>query len=225
MPISYRYYRCEDAPVLGLEDSVRSQAQLAIDGWHGEAESSLTYVGRSDHADFEKYDCLHQVDRQVDAVFKDHDVKQLLFNVRFTAYYNRDEKYFLVQTGKKEARGFFSRLEKSGLNAEPGSLDLDLVSQLGPTTGGWFGNLKIDKVSSAGIFGSDEIVGSDEWSHYADVGVISALNMKLPSDAGVPQSVMVTKDRLVLLMQDLGENTNLHFVSKLNAEFDGFETV
>lgn len=220
MPISYRYFSTNGMQKLGVGERVQSQTQLAIDGWHGEAESYLQYVGKSEHQDFEKYDCLHQIDKQVDAVYRDDEVRQLLFNVRFTAYFNRGKNYFLVQTGKKEALGFFGRLEGSALSTEPGKLDLSRASDLGATTGGWFGNLRIDDVSSAGIFGSDEIVGSEEWSHYANVGVISALNMRLHNDAGVPQSVMVTKDRLVLLMQDLGEVTNLHFVSQLNDRFD-----
>lgn len=220
MPISYRYFSCEDGPRLKIGEVLESQVQLAIAGFDHEAESTMTYKGQSDHPDFETYDCLHQIDREVDAVFQTQPVSQLLFNVRFTAYFNRSKSYFLVQVGKREARGFFDRMAKVGLDAEPGKLRLDDVSRLGPTTGGWFANLKIEKVTSAGIFGSDEIVDSDEWSRYADVGKISALHMKLPNDAGVPQSVMVTKDRLVLLMQDLGENTNLHFVSKLNETFD-----
>ncbi len=220
MPISYRYFSSAEGPSLEIGESLRSQVQLAIAGFDHEAESVITYAGKSDHPEFEKYDCLHQIEREVDAVFQTQPVSQLLFNVRFTAYFNRAKSYFLVQVGKKEARGFFDRLDKVGLTAEPGKLKLDDVSRLGPTTGGWFANLKIEKVTSAGIFGSDEIVDSDEWSRYADVGKISALHMKLPNDAGIPQSVMVTKDRLVLLMQDLGENTNLHFVSKLNETFD-----
>jgi hypothetical protein len=225
MPISFRYFRCGDLPELELDQEISSVTQLAIPTWDPEAHSTLHYLGLSTHHDFERYECIHQSEREVDALYREQEIRVLLFNLRFTAYYNRLAQYFLLQAGKRESRDFFLRLQTASpaIHAKAGKLNLALIQNLGDTTGGWFGNLKIENVSSAGIFGTDEIVGSNEWARYSNVGEISALNMRLASRSGITRSVQVTRDRLVLLMQGTDERDNLDFVAHLNELFDSVQ--
>jgi hypothetical protein len=133
--------------------------------------------------------------------------------------------YFLTVTNKRESKGFFERLTRAAppVNALPGTLDLAAVQHLGHTTGGYFADLKINEVSTAGIWGTADIVDSDEWGRYSEVGDISALYMRVASRAGTERSVQVTKDRLVLLMQHMSERDNLDFVAHLNELFDNLD--
>lgn len=225
MPLSYRHYACEDVPDLEIDGQVRSMAQLALPWGTEQAHSALRYLGVSEHSDFLRYECIHQTDKEIDAQYRDEHIRRLVFNVRFTAYYNRTGKYFLVQTGKSIARDYFARMAGAtpGIEAKAGRLDLDRVQDMGHTTGAWFGKLKIDRVTSAAIFGTEEIVQSDEWARYSEVGVISALHMHVQDRAGVSRAVMVTKDRLVLVMQQGNERDNLELVAYLNELFDDIE--
>jgi hypothetical protein len=223
MPTSYRYYSCADMPKLSVGEELKSETQLALPWGTEQAHSSLRYLGLSEHSDFDRYEAVHQSDSEVDAVYNHEPVRRLVFNLRFPAYYNRKRGYFLVQAGKKESREFFRRLEKADLHAAPGKLDLSEIQNLGSTTGAWFAKLKIAQVSSAAIFGTEAIVESDEWTRYANVGVISALHMHVANEAGVSRAVMVTRDRLVLVMQTGNESDNLDLVEHLNELFEPLE--
>ena len=223
MPFSYRYFNCPDMPIMGLSEEIRSTAQLGLPWGDDEPFSLIRYLGLSEHSDFHRYECIHQVDREVDAVYNHNEIRRLLFNERSQLITTAIKAIFFIQAGKKESRDFFIRMSAASppIIAERGKLDLGLVQSLGHTTGGWFAQLKIENVSTAGIFGTTDIVDSDEWSRYSDVGEISALNMRAASRAGIERSVMVTRDRLVLVMQGQDERDNLDFVAHLNEMFEG----
>jgi hypothetical protein len=206
-----------------VDDVIASQAQLAMPWGDATAHSKLTYQGTADDDRFERYFAEHHIDREVDAIFQQESVRRLIYVVRFHLYYFRDRDYFVVQTNKAVAKGYFDRLGKADtpVHAEAGKVDLSQAqAKLGATTGGWFGKLKIADVSTAAIFGTESVTSSDEWEHYNAVGELSALNMKVQDAAGVQHPVMLTRDRLILLMKDFGERDNLTFVAELNAMID-----
>lgn len=160
----------------------------------------------------------HQIEREIDAIYNQQRMHELIEVMQFTAYYNRNKNYFLVAAGKQESKSLFDRLARSSppINTVPGRVDLNKLSEMGPTTGGWFGNLKVQEVSSAALFGTEMVVESPEWARNSKVGKISALNMRIADSLGSTRAVMVTQDRLVLLMKDYGENQNLMFVAYVN---------
>jgi hypothetical protein len=171
---------------------------------------------------FERYEVLHQVERDIDAFYDQRPVKRLLVNGRFAAFYNRSGGYFLINSRRSDARGVFDRLAKEhpGAAASYDEIDLTQVLGLGSTTGAYFGNLRIEKVRSAAVFGTTTIVESDEWEHYAERGELSAVYMRVFEDDGGVRAVQLLRDRGVVLMKDLGERLNLAFVAALQASID-----
>lgn len=222
MPFSYRYYACDDMPDLGIGDSITHQAQASIPGFDHEAHSTLTYARRADHPDFQRFDCVHQEQRTVDAIFEQREVHRAIFNERFNAFYNSDQHYFVVQNDRSKSKAFFDRLSRARpqpINAMPGQLDLHAVMKLGQTTGGWFANVRLTGVQSAGLFGHEDIGSSDEWARYSAEADMSAVYVKVESRAGAITPVMITKDRAVIVQRDGGEKDNLDLVAHLNEVF------
>jgi len=98
----------------------------------------------------------------------------------------------------------FKRLSKASppILAEPQDVDLQKLQEIGRTTGGWFGKLKIADVRTAGIFGTTAVVASEEWGRYADLGVISALHIHVIGPADSIKPIMLMHDRGVVLMRN-----------------------
>lgn len=218
MPFSYRYFKCEDLPELGIGDSITHQAQESIPGFNHEAHSVLTYARRADHADFERYECVHQEQRNVDAIFGQEHVSHAIFNERFDAFYSRSGSYFVVLNDRKKSKPFFDRLSRATppVGAVPGQLDLHEVMKLGNTTGGWFSDVRISGVQSAGLFGSDDIGDSGEWARYSSEADMTAVYIRVSSRAGAVKPVMITRERAIVIQKDEGEKDNLDLVAFLN---------
>lgn len=222
MPISYRYFSCEDMPDLNVGEFITHQAQQSIPGFDHEAHSTLTYMRQSDHSDFRRFECVHQEQRDIDAIFEQREVHRAIFNERFSAFYNPDGRYFLVQNDSKKSKPFFERLSHARphpIHAVPGQLNLHEVMKLGQTTGGWFANVRLSGVQSAGLFGHDDIGSSEEWARYSSEADMSAVYISVTSRAGGITPVMVTKDRTVVVQRDGGEKDNLDIVAYLNEVF------
>jgi hypothetical protein len=221
MPISYRYFSCDNVPELDVGDSITHEAQASIAPFNHDPHSSLRYLGIAAQSDFRRYECTHQDVRNVDGIVNQQEVRSMIFNERFGAYYNAERSYFVVQADKRRSLAYFDRLERADppIVAKPAKLDLARVVELGHTTGGWFSNVKLSGVKTAGLFGSEDIVDSVEWERYSAEANMSALYLRIESRAGAIKTVMVTKDRVILVMKDEGERDNLDFVAQLNDAF------
>jgi hypothetical protein len=222
MTVPFMFVRSVDFPTLTLGQSVATQVQAAMSWGNATAESSLTFQGLADDPRFERYDVLHQVERDVDAFFRDQQVNRLLLNRRFKAYLNRTEGYWLVSSRQDEARGVFERLRKhhGSVQATMEETDLSRLLNLGSTTGAYFGKLQIDKVRTAAVFGSTTIVESEEWERYAELGELKVLYMRVRGDDGETRSLTLMRNRGVVMMRDQGERLNLGFVASLQASID-----
>lgn len=203
--------------MLELGDNLSSKVQTSLPWGDPTAESSATYLGLAENPSFERYEVLHQIERDVDAYYNQQPVKRLLENRRFHAYLHREGGYWLISTRRRDARGVFERLahdhESVVVNDE--QIDLRTITSLGSTTGAYFGNLRIDKVRTAAVFGSTTVVESEEWGHYSELGELSVVYMRVMADDGETRTLMVMRDRGVNLMKDTGERLNLAFVADL----------
>lgn len=222
MPIPLRYVTCDDFPEVAVHDSISTAVHLALPWGDATAATSLTYLGPADDAQFERYEVLHQVERDIDAFYNQQLVKRILENRRFYAFYNRADKYFLVGAARKDALGVFERLTKlvPPIHARSDDIDLRKVLALGKTTGGYFGKLRIAKVRSAAVFGSTTVVESEEWDHYATLGELTVVYMQVMADEGDTRTLMLMPDRSVLLMKDSGDKFNLGFVADMQVDIN-----
>lgn len=117
----------------------------------------------------------------------------------------------------------FERLKKATppITATVEPIDLGrLTTDLGTTTGAWFGKLRIADVNTAALFGPTGVLESDEWERYQEAGEIASVYMKVEGTDGAVQSIQLTRDRIVVLGVDEGEGANLDFVANLQAEID-----
>lgn len=213
---------CEDFPQLDLNDSISNKVQTALPWGDETTETSIAYLGAAEDSAFERYVVLHQVEREMDAFFNQQAVRRLIENRRFPAYYFRDRGYFLVGARDRDTSGMFDRLATGDVpvHATKEEIDLTTVMALGKTTGAYFGNLRIDKVRTAAVFGTTTVVESEEWSHYAELGDLKVIYMRMMADDGEVRVVQLLRDRSVVLMKNDTERADLCFVRELQASID-----
>jgi hypothetical protein len=223
LAVPYQYLRSDEFPELELGDSISSKVQTSLPWGDPTAESSVTYLGLADNPAFERYEVLHQVERDVDAYVNQQPVRRLLENRRFHAFLHRERSYWLISTKRRDAQGVFERLARDhdSVAVSNEQIDLRTISSLGSTTGAYFGNLRIDKVRTAAVFGSTTVVESEEWEHYSELGELSVVYMRVMADDGETRTLMVMRDRGVNLMRDTGERLNLAFVAALQDSIAG----
>jgi hypothetical protein len=224
MAKAYHYFRVEDLPELDVGKSLTSEHQLALPGNVGDntASTTLERLGLAEDDVFDKYLVTHQVERDVNAIYNHKPMRRYLEIREFAAFHHHTAGYLLVESAKEDARGAFRRLKKSQppVKTSNATIDLARLERMGETTGGWFGKLKIADVHAAGLFGTSLVSESEEWKRYADDGELNALLMKVVDDGGGVRSLMVTRDRLILLYRDDGEAENLRYVRYLQDTID-----
>jgi hypothetical protein len=223
MPSSYRYLRAPHLPVFSVGHTVSSQTQLAMPWGDETAHTVLTYLGRAAANEFERYFVEQQVERDIDAIYNQQPLKRLIEIRKFSAFYHREARYFLVRADKRDTRIMFKRLSQTSppIAAESQDVDLEKLQEIGRTTGGWFGKLKIADVRTAAIFGSATVVGSEDWSRYSDLGVLSALYIQVTAPDETVRPVMLTHDRGIVLMREQDERSDLEFIAHIQATIDG----
>ena len=222
MTIPFMYLECSDLREMELGGVVSTSVQTALPWGNESAETSLTFQGVADDPRFERYEILYQVVDDVDVIVNQENVRRLLENRRFHAFYNRQQGYFLVQTNRRDARNAFVRLAAASppLAADHHEINLLDVLQVGEPTGAHFGNLKIAKVRAAAVFGSTTVVDSEEWNHYAELGELSIVYMLASTQGGDERALQLLKDRSVVLMKHVNERQDLQFVAELQESLD-----
>lgn len=224
MTTPYQYMTSPDLPQFALDQKVHSETQLAMPWGDESAHTTLTYLGLAEGEQFERFSIEHQVDAEIDAIYNRESIRSIIFVRRFFAFYKRDKSYFLVDTNKKDAREAFRRLGKanpSPVTATPEEMALERLLELGRTTGGWFAKLKIADVRSAAVFGTETVVESEEWARYLEAGELASIYAHVPDRNGIARSVMLGRDRFVMIMKDMGEGANLDFAAFIQEQIDG----
>jgi len=145
MPQPYAYFDCADFPELSPGAKMTSTVQLHMPWADEEATTTLTAVGII--GVFERHDVVHQTLQDIDAIYKGQALRRLIVNVRFRLYFNRHEKYLVLQTDKRTARDALRRITDSRLAIQTNAGEVDLqrfaaAAVSAKTTGGWFANYK-----------------------------------------------------------------------------------
>lgn len=222
MSTVFHYFTLKSIPQLSIGQKVESKRQLALPVSDNAPCTTLERLGQAEDDAFDKYFIVHQVEQQVDGIYQQQPMHRFLENKRFPLFVHRQAGYLLAETSKPYARGALRRLEeaKHPLEADTQEIDLGSLQDLGSTTGGWFGELRIADVSAAGLFGSSTVSESAEWQRYLEEGKLNALLMKLIDEGGAVKSFMVTRERVVVLHRDEGEAENLRYARYLQETID-----
>ena len=59
------------------------------------------------------------------------------------------------------------------------------------------------------------MVTSEEWSRYSDLGEVSAIYMHVDDPETGVRTILVTKERRVVLMQEASESEDLEFIRRM----------
>lgn len=225
MVVSYFYLAIDEFPDLSIGKSIASETQLALPGTEGDAtaHTTFTYKGEADDPQFDRYLVEHQYVKDTHAIFKGQTLRKLIFVTEFHVFTRREEGYLLAQTNKAVARAAFGRLDKAGIQTHEEQISLSWAQQVGDTTGGWFGNLQMQNVNAAALFG-EGVMESEDWERYEELGDLSAVNVRIanPSDQSV-RTVMLTRNRGVILFQDHGDGDNLKFAAELQRSLSAIQ--
>lgn len=225
MARSFTYCKMDNFPTLELGQQVDTGGQATFEDYPFRgAHSEVTYLGSSEHNAFSKYKVMHETQKTYRHRF-DGDIRNTIIAISEFHLFQHRDGYFMVDTNQKEIRELADRLQQ----AYPEALLLlrfrivDLralhenITRVGADTsviGGYFHQLKVDRVSSATIFGH-EVGESPLWGEFEMKGELGGLilNFEFYGDL---TSAMITRTGGIVLYSTFEEHLALELVENIN---------
>jgi hypothetical protein len=226
MAKSYTFCRFEGFPAFKMGESIDTGGQsdafedIPIRGAH----SKITFLGSSDNELFTKYKVVHETKREY-RYRVGADIRNSLIAIDEFYLFRHKDGYFMANTNQREIRELYDRLSQSGLGLlillKFRSVNLrDLhenIARQGTSTevgGGYFHQLKLDRVSSVNIFGHD--VGQSPWWEEFEVkGELGGLLLNFDF-YNEPTTAMITASGSIVVYSSYAENLSLELVDNLN---------
>jgi hypothetical protein len=227
----YQYYEIDGIPTLHVGGKIEICSQLGLPGVASSTACTIvTYSGKSDHKDFNKYFVEHDAIRS-NIVWRGDigDLRRggLIEVVEFHMYQHKQDGYFFTDTNHPNIQEMCRRLltQFSGLTVRIRNVDLlstkeELQSRVSM---GYFGNLNIEQVSAASIFGPD-VGESDMWGYLTEHGKLNAMTLDFKY-FGEMQSVMVHRLGGIMPYHSFGENATLDIVDEVKRLIEPLSTV
>jgi hypothetical protein len=222
---SFHYFRIENFPKLELGQQVRSGGQAVFEDYpiRG-AHSEITYLGVSEYDAFTKYKVIHET-KKTYRHRVDGDIRNTLIAVSEFHLFRHRNGYFMADTNAKEVRELANRLGQAYPESllllmfrtvDLRSLHEDILRVDADTSviGGFFHQLRVDRVSSATIFGH-EVGESPLWDEFETKGELGGLMLNFEF-YGDLTSAMITKSGGIVLYSAFGESLALELVENLN---------
>jgi len=219
----------ENFPTLEVGQQVNSGGQAVFEDYPVRgAHSEITYLGSSEHNAFAKYKVIHETQKTYRHRFGS-DIRNTLIAISEFHLFRHRDGYFMVDTNQKEIRELADRLgqafPESLLLLEFRVVDLhslhENIAQVGADTsviGGFFRQLKVDRVSSATIFGH-EVGESPLWDEFEMKGELGGLILNFVF-YGEPTSAMITRSGGIVVYSAFGESLALELVDDINRVID-----
>lgn len=225
MARAFNYCKIENLPTFEVGQQVDTGGQLALQDYpiRG-AHSEIKYLGASEFDSFVKYKVTHETQRpyryRVDA-----DIRNTLIAISEFHLFHHKDGYFMIDTSQKEIRELVSRLRETYadllLLAKFRIIDLhslhENITSIGADTsviGGYFHQLKVDRVSSATIFGH-EVGESPLWDEFETKGELGGLMLSFEFYKE-PVSAMITKSGGIVIYSAFEEGLALELVDNIN---------
>lgn len=215
-PVSFGLFQVDGLNANGIATA----QQTAILGADDEPATRVEYDGTWQHGIYQKFNVTHESRLHLEGRYHNEPINEVIQTHRFTLYKHVDSSLVVARGNKKLVREALHRLQRqttSGFAYRTESLDLVALAPhvAAPIAGGWFGQLKIHKVNTVGIFGAD-VADSEEWERYEQSGTLQALIIEVEYN-DEPMQLMVTREAIVVLYRDLGEIANLAFLDQIRA--------
>jgi hypothetical protein len=231
MPRVYNWFSVENLPSLEVGAKIDTGGEFALDEFSSKrAYSRVKFLGDSANDYFEKYFVEHETYRHIKHRF-DAEIRDILIVIDTFDIYKHKSGYYLVDTNLKNLRELAARLKST----YPDTLmlfKLRTINLLGlkeeiannasnaEIWGGFFRDLKINRVSAASIFGHD-VGDSDLWEELSAKGQLSGVWINFEF-YGEFTSVMVTKHGGIVTFTSYDEKVTLELVDGINKLIEPF---
>jgi len=219
MPRGYKYYEIQNLPVLSVGQVFTTSHQEVLEVAEVEtpAHSTLRFIGNSDHPLYEKYFVQHERERNKKVRIGTAIRNRIIEIEEFHLFVPKDRSYVFAGTKETYCDEFFTRLRSSYREFEFRGLRINLAKLRAElemsVRGGWFKNLTIADVRTAGIFGS-KVSESDDWSRYEQSGILSALTLELEMQ-GIQYNFQLLRDGGTVLYDPLSERDCVEFLQNI----------
>lgn len=199
------------------EEGLKTSRQIPLPGMNGDETAHTTFkkLGISENEAFEKYKIEHEDVESVEGRLWGKKLSSYIRIYTIFAHYKRDENILIVSGKKKIWWRAYERLHTTYsdlFEAEKPEIDLSILRKAleSKVIGGYFNELEIANVRAASIFGSN-VEESEEWERYEGAGELSALLISV-NYKGLPRSIMLTRERVVVLYSLPNELDDLEFL-------------
>lgn len=221
MPKAYNYCKIENFPNLNINEKVESGGLLQnLSEAEKTVHSKVTFLGSSEFESFKKYKVHHETEKlirhRVGADILDRVIVLSEFHL-----FRHTSGYFVADTNLTELRELVGRLSDITPMIILKFREVNLVNLLSGLTqgsvdvgGGFFSNLKVDKVKSASIFGH-EVAESNLWDEFEQKGTLGGVLLTMFL-YGSPISLIITKRGGIVFYSTYEESVSLELVSNIN---------
>ena len=225
MARSFSYCKIGNFPQLELGKQIDTGGQATFEDYpYRGAHSEVTYLGVSEHNKFSKYKVIHETQKKYRHRF-DNDIRNTIIAISEFHLFQHQDGYFMVDTNQKEIRELTERLRQSYPEAllllKSRIVDLralhENIQRVGADTsviGGFFHQLKVDRVKSATIFGH-EVGESPLWGEFEMKGELGGLMLSFEF-YGDATSAMITRDGSIVIYSAFEENLTLELIDNIN---------
>jgi hypothetical protein len=227
MARSYKRYRVEGFPELNVGEEIHTTHQLGIrfpdEPQDDQVHSRLRLLGESEHPRFMKYKAQHEVLKL--QLFRHQGVvyDRLIAIEEMMAYRDPTSPYLYFK-GTRYSDQFLRQLARSiaEFHAYKREVDLRRLSQEieRKVKGGWFGNMMIQDVRTAAIFGGG-VADAEEWDRHRTTGKLASVVIEL-SIANEGLSAMLSNDGGILIYTTQDEGEDLDTLIRLDQMIQDF---
>jgi len=233
MTRSFGYFKLENFPTFKLGQTIHTGAQAVMDDYPVRgAHSEITYLGTSDYTPFNKYKVIHETLKQFRHRHQGEIQNTVIAINEFHLFCHKDG-YIMADTSQKEIKELTYRVQQAYpedlLRLKLRVVDLialhESISKLNANasvTGGYFHQLKVDRVKSATIFGH-EVGESPLWDEFETKGELGGLILNFVF-YGANTSAMITRNGGIVIYSSFEESLVLELVENLNQIIEDHST-
>jgi len=216
----YRYYEFDGFPELKpWEPVVFGRNPQLLASLTEQERTTMRQVGESDNPAFAKYFVEHESPREtVWRVGSEIRRGRLLEVLEFHIFRHKVDGYFLIEANDRVVRELCRRLSLRSPELKVRRREVDLpqarAALSATVSGGYFGGLTVENVSSAAIYGPD-VSDSEMWSYLSQHGDLNGLWLRF-TYLGSEQGALVTRNGGVMPLTTAQENAALDMVAAVN---------
>ncbi|GIK38206.1 MAG: hypothetical protein BroJett011_20390 [Chloroflexota bacterium] len=215
MTRGYKRYKVEGFPELEVGAVFSTKYQFGMPFPNDEAfddtpHSRIGLLGSSEHSDFLKYRVEFEASKRQDFRYRNFRDTKFIAISKLVAFQDKRTPYIYVRGPSKYSDKFLEQLAEviPEFHAFEREIDLRrLVEERPKITGGWFTNLKIEKVQTVAIFGPS-VSQSEDWSKYEVLGKTSSIVTELQL-SGDKVSVQLSRDGGIAIKTAMSEREDL----------------